>query len=727
MKRPLFVCCLVFAVSILASVFLLDRGMVLIADATFAVSGVVCIVFGRKKRAFRIISTVILSMTVGFSWFFVYTEWIMPKGEIMNTEIRAIVTRSGNGYVEARLLQADGKSDRISKRVSIWSDEVLSVGDIVSGKAEIVPCNYTGKAIGYDYSVTNGIRAKIYADDAWTVETDDEFHLFLLPAKLYDAFRVKIREMLPNSVAELGVAIVTGDKSGLPDGYTDCLRDAGLTHMAAVSGMHMGFLVSLLAVVFGKKWGVLLSPAVLLVFAAMVGFSPSVVRSMIMTVFSGILWSMRKDYDSLTGIGVALLLILLVNPFAAADIGLQYSFAATISIAIFTRPAGNMVYAVPIRNKTLNRLRVPFARTFGSAFAAMLASAPISAIYYGSFPLVTLFSNIAASLAVNIGFCATLIAGAFDWISAPIGEFIGRIAGLFLGYLDLIVTGAAKLSRFSVGVGTVYYAVPVLIAVVAVFAALAWKGKRRIVALTVFCVAVVSYLGVETVEKRVIMPSTLECVVTDTEHGQCVILRNGNETAVVDCGMDCADDCVRWLRSHNIHSVDRLVLTHYRPVYSGDADKLNSLIEIQSSVGMTGTDAPTFLTEKYTTEKSFLLGNATLTLVPEPAEKGSKGFVVICSLGGKHVVISAGADADGTREAIRRLASERVSLLILGRRGAKPSTSDDLLSRTDAVAVSVNRYGLAKETLVRIVDMNLKLYRTDCDGTIEMRFSNGKD
>ena len=107
------------------------------------------------------------------------------------------------------------------------------------------------------------------------------------PVRLGRAMAEKIQELYPDSSAGFLTAILTGDKTGLPEGDGIALSEAGLYHVMAVSGMHCGFLLTLAAGLTGKRrrFTAILVLPLLVFYALLTGGSPSVVRACVMLAF----------------------------------------------------------------------------------------------------------------------------------------------------------------------------------------------------------------------------------------------------------------------------------------------------------------------------------------------------------------------------------------------------------------------------------------------------------
>ena len=152
------------------------------------------------------------------------------------------------------------------------------------------------------------------------------------------ALREKIAAVWDDpSVRGFLLAELTGDKSELPEGDAVAMQETGLAHLFAVSGLHCGFLVTLLSLLVpsGRRRTLCaVTIPVLLFYMVMAGLSPSVVRACIMQIFLLIAPLFRRSSDGLTSLAAALAVILLENPFAAGSVSLQLSFAAALGMVL---------------------------------------------------------------------------------------------------------------------------------------------------------------------------------------------------------------------------------------------------------------------------------------------------------------------------------------------------------------------------------------------------------
>jgi len=217
----------------------------------------------------------------------------------------------------------------------------------------------------------------------------------------------------------LAQAVLIGYRSGLDSELRQDFSRAGLAHLMAVSGMHVGFvLIPLWFVIpffwrykYGSIAGLLLITVVLFLYAGITGFSPSVQRASVFAFFIALarLYRYRRDPINLTGL--AALLILMVDPSSLYLIGFQMSFAAVITIFLML-PVLERMFSP--RNKTRWYARI-IQLTLLSV-CIQLALLPVLIHRFNEFSLIGPLMNT---------------------IAAPITQvmFIWGFAGVFIGMI----------------------------------------------------------------------------------------------------------------------------------------------------------------------------------------------------------------------------------------------------------------------------------------------------
>ena len=272
---------------------------------------------------------------------------------------------------------------------------------------------------------SRGVFALLYARGPLTAEEGSAGSIRWLPQRAVYALREKIAAIWPDGdTAAFVTAELTGDRSGMTEEDAAVMTQAGVAHLFAVSGLHCAFLVSLLGLLLPvrrRALGAGLSMAVLLFYMVMVGLTPSVVRACIMQIFLLAAPLLRRESDGLTSLSAALLVILLANPFAAAGVSLQLSFAATLGLVCFSQRLSGFFKGLYRGKKRPVRAVVSFvAANLSASLAAMVFTIPLTACYFNTFSLIAPLSNLlivpAAGWSFMLAFVATL--AGFLWLPA---------------------------------------------------------------------------------------------------------------------------------------------------------------------------------------------------------------------------------------------------------------------------------------------------------------------
>src|SRR5699024_2601230 len=118
---------------------------------------------------------------------------------------------------------------------------------------------------------------------------------------------------------------------------SDEIRDLGLSHILAVSGLHIDILVSFILLIFtylnvNYRYGFLTALGLCFLYGYLISFPYSVIRVLIMTLIKYLAFVLRKPEDKKKSLLIAGLAILLINPFAVLSPGYILTFAAATGI-----------------------------------------------------------------------------------------------------------------------------------------------------------------------------------------------------------------------------------------------------------------------------------------------------------------------------------------------------------------------------------------------------------
>lgn len=194
-------------------------------------------------------------------------------------------------------------------------------------------------------------------------------------------------------------AISLGEKQSLSRMQRTAFSSSGLSHLLALSGFHLTILVTLVNVLLLRSYlpwrlrrlmALLVIPA-LWAYAALTGFSPSLVRAVVMCSLLQVAFLLGREYSMLNALGMAAVVMLAVNPLTLLDVGFQLSFASMLAIGLM---------ALPEINRLGNHGKIGSAvlSTFLITVSCTLFTMPLVAYYFGRVPVLSVLSNLVASL-----------------------------------------------------------------------------------------------------------------------------------------------------------------------------------------------------------------------------------------------------------------------------------------------------------------------------------------
>ncbi|MGN0444632.1 MAG: ComEC/Rec2 family competence protein [Acutalibacteraceae bacterium] len=213
-----------------------------------------------------------------------------------------------------------------------------------------------------------------------------------------------IRNYLDGDFAEFAISLLLGDKTYLSPEMKEDFSFSGLSHIMAVSGLHlsvwvMGLFLILRKLRFDKRVAgtlCILSSVCLVFFCA---FSVSVIRAAVMmTVYFSAPFFARKG-DSLNSLGFAAFIICALNPFAVCDISFLLSFFATLGILVFS-DLFPFFFKRNTENKPLYKIGRYAVGTAAVSLSAGIFTVPIIIRYFSSLTVWGVLGNVAVAFAV---------------------------------------------------------------------------------------------------------------------------------------------------------------------------------------------------------------------------------------------------------------------------------------------------------------------------------------
>ncbi len=310
-----------------------------------------------------------------------------------------------------------------------------------------------------------------------------------LRERVRQALAQRVRAVLEPPAAGLAVALITGDRSGIPEPVYDDLRDAGLAHVLAISGLHMG-LVGMAVFVFArlllllpprlgeerpvKKWAAAIAILGLFAYLNLAGGSPATQRAFVMAGLAFLAVMLDRRVLSMRLLAVAAAVVLLLSPHAITQAGFQMSFAA-VGALIAAHRAGRGRIAEFFREAgPARRALLYFVGVLATTLIASAATAPFAAIHFNRVAAFGLIANLAVIPLVSFWIMPMAVLAC---LAMAFGAEAGPLVAMGWG-LDAMVALARRIAEWPAAAFTVGATLPWVLPLVAGALLLAATGRR---------------------------------------------------------------------------------------------------------------------------------------------------------------------------------------------------------------------------------------------------------
>ena len=338
---------------------------------------------------------------------------------------------------------------RVQVRTPLWVD--AKIGDMVDYTLKLESDRML-TAAGFDFGA-----AAFYQPQIVGQERTAEGQLSLYREQI----RGYLTALLPRGEGELLAAMLTGRTGGLSADRRALYARAGVSHLLAVSGMHLVVLTGLLelflrAMRVSPRWRLLAQMAAAAGFMALTGFPYSVMRAGVMLLLACTAQLLGREADPLSSLGAAVTVILLANPYAALDVGLQLSYLATLGILGFSgRLAAFGLAHLPKSSSRLGeRVQSGLVQAGSVTISANLLLLPLLCYYFGQLSLVAVVVNLLVVPLASIALPAGLLCALTGFVPAlsAFSRLAGLVAGVSVRWMDAVTGWFGSLSMAAVPV-----------------------------------------------------------------------------------------------------------------------------------------------------------------------------------------------------------------------------------------------------------------------------------
>ncbi len=626
----------------------------------------------------------------------------------------------------------------------------------------------------FDYGAylrDRGIAAQVHLRDAAQIRPASPARVFSPESVIFYPARKFLSHKLDAhfTPAAAGVlkALLLGVREDLPRDIREDFQNAGVMHVLAISGLHVGFvgwiiywLLSFLPVYFKtRNW---LTMGFLFAYMFLTGSNPPVVRATLMAALFFTALNLERRGALWNYLFAAAFLILLIQPQQLFWVGFQFSFAAVMAIVYFYphlsgwfRPLFDRID----REETKVRLNRWVVAPFGVTLAAQIGTVPLGMYYFHKFSLISFFLNL-----IIIPFTGVIVMAGFAFLGLSL--FSDLLAGWFAAGGEILLCGMTRLVQGAAGLPGAFFNITAFawadigVYLAVVLLVFRWNHPPARRWLTAASLALLMISG----SRHLAVPPAFDLVLLDVGQGDAALIHTPQQkTVLIDAGPADADwSAAEWaiipaMQHLNTARIHRLFISHphldhfggvfrllryarvdtvYFPPLPVVAPPVDSLLQTLAAAGIPQRILRSGEVVSIDPEtRVYVLGpfesHARYT-VPSGKNVNNGSLVLLMKHRDQTLLFPGDAEAEaeaGLRSWGRVLRSD---FLKVGHHGSETSSTPGLLSlvRPRFATISAgqwNRFGHPSPIVIRrLQTIRAEVFRTDRDRAIWLRIRNGE-
>jgi len=593
--------------------------------------------------------------------------------------------------------------------------------------------------------------------DIQKIGEDDSNFLVSFSLSARDKIKEITKQTLPPPFNYLLIGMLLGEKGFIPPHLKEVFTEAGIMHILAVSGLHVGIIAMALLAFLGilrlpKKLKLLILISILIMYASITGFRPSVLRATIMFILliGGKLINRSRNLN--ISLFFAAFLILLSNPLILYDAGFLLSFIVTFSI----------INLSSILQGLFSKIVVWIKNPLAVSTAAWIGIFPLSAYFFSKVSIISIVSNIfiipLTGIAVILGFVTFFIGLAsisFAGIIANINYLVLNLITLIAKSFSLIPFAFVYVAQPSIMVIILYYLSVFFMVEIFYKKTLSQKIKKKasliVLSVTLLIIIVQVFYPADNLKVNFINVGEGDCILIEAPN-KIDILIDGGGTPQNDFDVG-SKIVIPYLRRKGINEIDLLILTHPH------LDHLEGLLPVlkefkvdmvlDSRLPCDSSEYKEFISliikkgipyHKAKAGDNFIFSNNLEIFLLNPLydsdfyeESDFNNASIVVKLFYKDADFLFTGDIEEAAEK-KLLVWQNIlqsDILKVGHHGSSTSTNLEFLDKVDpsiaVITVGKNHFGHPSQKIIeRLENKNIQIYRTDEDGTIIIR-TNGQE
>ena len=519
---------------------------------------------------------------------------------------------------------------------------------------------------------------------------------------------------------------ILGDNNELDESIIKSYQKNGISHLFAVSGMHLSLFASILLSILKKinikeNVNYIIIILFFIFFAFLTNYSPSILRALILYILLSINKILELNIKTIYLIILDLIILLIYNPYYIYNIGFIYSFTVSISLILFSN--------------TINKYKHYLLKLLITSTISFITSIPISINNFYEINILTPIINLVfVPLVSLIIFPLSLI----TLIIKPLDDIL-KILTSILEKLSLITT--------NIKINIILSHIPwyiILLYYIAIIIFIKGINQKQIIKTIPLILLITIHTNVKYIEKNP------KISILDVGQGDSMLIElPHNKNLLIDTGGISMSNTsiaitktIPYVKSRGIKKLDYLILTHGDYDHMGEAINLVNIFKVEKVIFNCGPyndlekELIKVLDKKnikyYSCIKELNIDKNKLYFLQtkEYDNENDNSNVIITELNGYKFMFMGDASTTTEKEILNKYNIPDIDILKVGHHGSRTSSSKDFIDEVNPKysIISVgknNRYGHPNKEVLNNLE-NSKIYRTDEDGSIMFKIKNNK-
>lgn len=648
-----------------------------------------------KKNAILMISIISISI--------ISTQFRYPSNQVKQTKINAEIFRKEvkefNNHYYLKYKNAN---------ILLKTNKDFSLGDIVSFTEKLSTPKTSNNF--NTFNMEGYLKSKNVFYEVNSKSVSKIGHQYRLKYNIYNHLKEFFDKNLNNISSAFMNSMILSEKSD--NEMFDDFKDLGLSHVLAISGLHLNILILFLDNIgrrmkISKKYFGIFLIMFLIFYGYLVDFPISLIRALSMYSVTMLAIYTNNIKDKYNTLCVSMLVSLIVNPFFIYSTGFYLSYITMFSI-----------YYLPDKVAKLYR-KIP--KMFITPIAIQIGLIPFSIYFFNKINLLSIFTNILilpfVSVALLSGFIYIFIR--LKLVSIFI-EGIFYIISLIIYPLNTIKDSFEITFPYSnVKMIVVYYLIIICILNYRMILYKFRKNRKLYLIFTIFPVILL---------KTFLLPYAVINVI-DVGQGDAVMLRNKGITTLIDTGGNMFNpelsgrNLFDYLYKNGVTKIDNVFISHNDFDHMGNLQYLVSVMNVGKIYSNT---LKNYNAKSVKNGEKINIGNAKFEVILDGKNAKSSNdssLVLLLKIFNSKILLTG--DVEENEKFIK--IGDRIDFLKVSHHGSNHSTSEEFLQNNPNITNALisagfnNRYGHPHTQLLqRLKKRNIKIFRTDKQGNIEI-------